>query len=166
MTSGTTANSATFLRQAIQVARQSVLTGGGPFGAVVARGDQLIAVGANRVVPTCDPTAHAEVEAIRTASRALGTHELADCTLYASSEPCPMCLAAIHWARIPEVHFACSRDDAAEAGFDDALLYRRFQGLEPAPGEGGTRILGHPELRAEGIEAFRDWDTNPDRVDY
>ena len=96
---------------------------GGPFGAVVVQGERVIACAHNRVTSRPDPTAHAEVEAIREACAALATHALADCELYSSCEPCPMCLCAIHWARIGRVYYAATRADAAAAGFDDVRLY-------------------------------------------
>jgi guanine deaminase len=108
---------------ALRLAEESVARGGGPFGAVVARGADVIASGGNRVVLDRDPTAHAEVVALRAAARALGTHVLAGTAVYASCEPCPMCLGALLWARVDRVWFAASRHDAANAGFDDAAIY-------------------------------------------
>ena len=150
-----------FLRRAIELARESVAAGGGPFGAVVVENGEVVAVGRNRVVPGCDPSAHAEIEAIRAACRAKGTHDLSRCELYASCEPCPMCLGAIHWARIGRLRFACTRADAAAAGFDDALLYREL--ALPA----AERTLEVTQgLRAEGLEAFRAWEAEGGRVPY
>ncbi|MEM7309060.1 MAG: nucleoside deaminase [Planctomycetota bacterium] len=150
-----------FLHRAIELARASVATGGGPFGAVVVRGGEVVAEGANRVVLGCDPTAHAEVEAIRNACRALGTHDLAGCELYASSEPCPMCAAAIHWARVDRLVYAASRDDAAAAGFDDELLFRD---LGAPPEE--RRVPGRRALADEGRAVFDLWRAKADRVPY
>jgi tRNA(Arg) A34 adenosine deaminase TadA len=149
------------LREAIALAVASVESGGGPFGAVVTRAGVAIARGQNRVVPHADPTAHAEVEAIRAACRALGTHTLEGCELYASCEPCPMCLGAIHWARIERVHHACSRADAAAAGFDDELLHR-----ELALPIGRRALSLVQEGRDQGLAAFRAWSAKSDRVPY
>lgn len=151
----------THLREAIDLARASVAAGGGPFGALVVRDGIVVGRGENRVVPSGDPTAHAEVVAIRKAARLLGTHVLADCVLYASCEPCPMCLAAAHWARVRAVYFACSREDAGQAGFDDALLYAEL-GLPFAR----RRLPISQALRTEGLAAFRDWSAKEDRVEY
>lgn len=119
---------------------------GGPFGAVVVKGERAVGVGWNQVVVDSDPTAHAEVTAIRRAGGTLGTFDLAGTVLYASSEPCPLCLAAIHWARIDRVVFAAGRQDAADIGFDDAMLYDHLAGegtlptaVEPGPLEVQTR---------------------------
>ncbi len=113
-----------FLARSITLARDNVEAGrGGPFGALVVRAGEIIAEGANLVTEHCDPTAHAEVVAIREACRKTGDFRLADCTIFSSCEPCPMCLGAIHWSRMGRLVFAATRHDAARAGFDDALLY-------------------------------------------
>lgn len=113
-----------FLERAIELAKAGMAqAGGGPFGAVVVRGDQILAEGFNQVTGSHDPTAHAEVSVIRAACRALGTHSLAGCEIYSSCEPCPMCLSAIYWARLDRLYYAATREDAAEIGFDDAFLY-------------------------------------------
>jgi guanine deaminase len=112
------------LERAITVAEQGMLQGlGGPFGAVIVRGDTVLAEGCNRVTSSHDPTAHAEVVAIRAACQLVGDFSLAGCEIYSSCEPCPMCLSAIHWARLDRLYFAASRSDAAAIGFDDELLY-------------------------------------------
>ena len=117
-----------FLRRAIALATGNVLNSrGGPFGAVVVRDGHLVGEGANSVTATNDPTAHAEVNAIRAACSALGTFALSGCQLYSSCEPCPMCLAAAYWARIDAIYFGCSSADAARAGFDDAFLYQELR---------------------------------------
>jgi guanine deaminase len=117
-----------FLERAIEVGRRAMLQGtGGPFGAVVARGDEWIAEGSNEVTSALDPTAHAEVVAIREACRKLGSHSLVGCQLYASCEPCPMCLGAAYWARVDALYFAASREDAQAIGFDDARIYEELQ---------------------------------------
>ena len=114
---------AALLERAIALGVANVARGGGPFGAVVAAGERIVAEGANRVTASCDPTAHAEIVAIREAGRALGRFSLEGLTLYASCEPCPMCLAACYWARLDRVVFAADRFDARAAGFDDADIY-------------------------------------------
>jgi tRNA(Arg) A34 adenosine deaminase TadA len=117
-----------FLRRAIVLATDNVVSGkGGPFGAVIVREGQAIGEGANTVTSTNDPTAHAEINAIRAAARALGGFSLAGCQLYTSCEPCPMCLAAAYWARVEAVYYGASAADAARAGFDDAFLYGEFR---------------------------------------
>ncbi|OQW73726.1 MAG: tRNA-specific adenosine deaminase [Proteobacteria bacterium ST_bin11] len=112
-----------FLNQAIAMACNNIANGGGPFGAIVVRDGEVIAGSGNRVTPDLDPTAHAEIVAIRLACQKLGDFQLSDCTLYTSCEPCPMCLGAIYWARLQAVYFACDRFDAAKAGFDDGFIY-------------------------------------------
>jgi tRNA(Arg) A34 adenosine deaminase TadA len=150
-----------FLRRALELARASVEAGGGPFGAVVVRDGHVIAEGRNRVVPGCDPTAHAEIEALRAAAQALGTHELAGCVVFASAEPCPMCAAALHWARVARVVYAAGRADAAAAGFDDAQLFREIA-LDPA----ARAVPATQALAAEGRAPFDAWLANSDRVAY
>lgn len=114
---------AALLQRAIDLAVANVTAGGGPFGAVVVKDGRVVAEGGNRVTADLDPTAHAEIQAIRRACQSLGTFSLAGCTLYSSCEPCPMCLAAGHWARLDRIVFAADRYDAAAADFDDAVLY-------------------------------------------
>ena len=151
-----------FLREAIRLARVRMLQGrGGPFGAVVARDGIIVARGWNAVTSSLDPTAHAEVVAIRRACRRLGTFSLAGCVLYASCEPCPMCLAAAYWARVDRLVYAASRDDAARAGFDDAFIY------DQVPRAPETRSLPTTQLlRSEATAVFDDWLAKPDRVPY
>ncbi len=151
-----------FLREAIALAVANVHAGtGGPFGALVVRGGEVIGRGTNRVTSSHDPTAHAEVVAIREACARLGTHTLAGAVLYASCEPCPMCLAAAHWARIERLCFAAGREDAAAAGFDDELLYRE---LQLPPGE--RTVPARQVLRAEGQEPFAVWRESPLSIPY
>ncbi|MCK9606126.1 MAG: nucleoside deaminase [Methylomonas sp.] len=114
---------ADFLRQTIDLACDNVVNGGGPFGALVVKDQRIIASSGNRVTQNIDPTAHAEIMAIRLACQSLGDFQLTECTLYTSCEPCPMCLGAIYWARLHAVYFACNRFDAAAAGFDDSFIY-------------------------------------------
>jgi tRNA(Arg) A34 adenosine deaminase TadA len=151
-----------FMRQAIDLALEGVRANrGGPFGSVIVRGERVIAAGCNQVTSTNDPTAHAEIVAIRAACGELGSYDLSGCELFASCEPCPMCLAAIHWARIARVHYACDREDAARAGFDDALLYE-----EIARPRTQRRIVLEPLMRDEGLAALRAWTDKPDRRAY
>lgn len=124
-----------FMEQAIQLAVENVRSGrGGPFAAVVVKNGQVIATGSNRVTSTNDPTAHAEVTAIREACRALNTFQLTGCDLYTSCEPCPMCLGAIYWARPDRVYFAATASDAADAGFDDSFIYEELNAGTPSAG--------------------------------
>jgi tRNA(Arg) A34 adenosine deaminase TadA len=151
-----------FLKEAIRLAEVHSLRGAaGPFGAVVARKGKIVGVGWNRVVEEGDPTAHAEVLAIRDAAARLGTHVLEDCTIYCSCEPCPMCLAAIYWARIPRVVFASPGEDAAEAGFDDTLIARELS-LDWKD----RRLESSQSLREEAREVLRRWKENPNRAEY
>jgi tRNA(Arg) A34 adenosine deaminase TadA len=134
---------------------------GGPFGCVIVRDGAVVARGNNCVTSTNDPTAHAEVSAIREACRALGRYSLDDCTLYASCEPCPMCLAAIYWARIPRMFYANTRIDAAAIGFDDDFIY-----LQIALPPGSRTIAMQQLLRDEAQAAFREWQAKPDKLPY
>ena len=119
-------SNATYMREAVQLAEQGMRSGrGGPFGCVVVRRGEIVGRGSNRVTSTNDPTAHAEVVAIRDACTALQTFQLTDCELYTSCEPCPMCLSAIYWARIPQVYYGNTRADAAAIGFDDEFIYQQ-----------------------------------------
>lgn len=150
------------MRQAARLAQRGVSTNqGGPFGAVVVRAGVVLGRGFNRVIGTNDPTAHAEVVAIRQACRKLGTFSLAGCEIYATCEPCPMCLSAIYWARLERVWYACDRHDAARAGFDDAFLYDE---LEKAPH--ARRLPVTQAFRDEGLAAFQTWLAKPDRTPY
>jgi len=150
------------LREAIRLSRTHMRVGrGGPFGAVVARDGVIVARGWNAVTSSKDPTAHAEVVAIRRACRKLDAFRLDGCVLYSSCEPCPMCLAAVYWARVNRLVYAATRDDAARAGFDDARIYRELP-LDP-----DARSL-HADhlLRAEAIAVLDEWLAMPDRVSY
>ena len=152
---------ARFMRRAIALSCESVAGGGGPFGAVVVKDGEVVAEGVNRVVPWADPTAHAEVVAIRAACQALGTHSLAGCVIYTSCEPCPMCLSAIWWSRADRAFFGNSRHDAAAIGFDDAAIYAEFT----AP-EAERRMQLDRLLAEEALEAFRLWTAHPTKVAY
>ena len=151
-----------FLRRAITLATENVLSAkGGPFGAVIVRDGRIVGEGANSVTATYDPTAHAEVNAIREACRALGNYALAGCELYTSCEPCPMCLAASYWARLDAIYYGSSAADAALAGFDDAFLYAEFckhQQFRALP----ARQMLADEARA----SFDAWMASPIKIPY
>lgn len=150
-----------FLQEAIQTATASVRAGGGPFGALVVRNGEVVGRGTNRVTGTNDPTAHAEIVAIREACRALGTFQLVGCDVYCSSEPCPMCMAALYWARPARVFFANDARTADAAGFDDGFIYDE---LAKSPDD---RSLPVRRLEVEGAEEpFRLWEQTEDRVEY
>ena len=150
------------MAEAISLAGKNVAAGnGGPFGAVVVRDGQIVATGYNRVTEINDPTAHAEVVAIRNACNALGTFDLSGCEIYSSCEPCPMCLGAILWARIGKLYFAADRHDAKAAGFDDELFYSEI--ALPA----GKRLLKSEQLmQHEAIEVFNQWQNSLDKIEY
>ena len=155
-------SSENFMRQAIQLADEGMRGGrGGPFGCVVVRRGEIIARGQNCVTSTNDPTAHAEVTAIREACASLGKFSLDDCELYTSCEPCPMCLAAIYWARIPRVFYGNTRADAAAIGFDDDFIYQQI----PLPPD-QRAIAMKPLLRQEARQTFADWQAKADKVRY
>lgn len=151
-----------YLRQAIHLACANVESGaGGPFGAVVVRNGEVIATGTNQVTASDDPTAHAEIVAIRNACQILGTFQLDECEIYCSCEPCPMCLGAIYWARPARVVFASTAHDAADAGFDDSFIYdeiRQSRALRRMPLE--------QIVVPEAGEEFTAWMTNEDRIEY
>lgn len=151
-----------FMRRAIALSFEMMDKGaGGPFGAVIVRGGTIIAEGRNQVTSANDPTAHAEIMAIREAAHVLGNFKLEGCEIYTSCEPCPMCLAAIYWARIERIFFANARADAARIGFDDEHIYREV-GL---PLERRAIPTGQL-LPVEGRAAFDAWDAKPDKVTY
>jgi guanine deaminase len=151
-----------FMTRAIQLSIENVLSGrGGPFGAVVVKGGEIIAEGVNGVTETNDPTAHAEVTAIRVACARLQSFELKGCEIYTSCEPCPMCLGAIYWARPDRIYFGNTAGDAAKIGFDDSLIYREMS--EPLS---QRRIPIIQMMREEALEAFRVWDEKPNKAPY
>lgn len=150
------------MMRAIELARSGMDSGdGGPFGCVVAKDGKIIAEGNNRVTSTNDPTAHAEVVAIRNACKSLDAFQLDGCSIYTSCEPCPMCLGAIYWARPAQVFYACTREDAAAVGFDDDLIYRELA----MPNEERERVMINL-LRDEGVALFAAWDAKPDKIEY
>jgi guanine deaminase len=150
-----------FMARAIQLSVENVHAGGGPFGAVVVKDGLIIAEGVNRVTSTSDPTAHAEVSAIRAACAKLGAFELKDCDLYTSCEPCPMCLGAIYWARLAHVFFGNLAADAAKIGFDDAFIYR-----EIAQAHAQREIPMIQMMREEALAGFRAWQEKPNKIEY
>ncbi len=151
-----------FMHEAIRLADEGMRAGhGGPFGCVIVRRGEIVARGNNRVTSANDPTAHAEVTAIREACRTLNTFQLPDCELYTSCEPCPMCLAAIYWAHIPTVFYANTRADAAAIGFDDDFIYRQIA-LPPHQ----RTVKMTPLLRDAAQSSFRAWSENPDKRLY
>jgi tRNA(Arg) A34 adenosine deaminase TadA len=150
------------MQRAIALATENVLSGaGGPFGAVVVRNNEIIASGVNQVTSTNDPTAHAEVVAIRAACKALGSFQLAGCTVYTSCEPCPMCLAALYWSRCDAIFYGNSAADAAAAGFDDSFLYEEVK--RPLD---QRRIPMIRLLADQAIESFNTWCAQPDKIEY
>ncbi len=151
-----------FMARAIQLSIDNVRSGnGGPFGAVVVRSGIVVAEGVNRVTASNDPTAHAEVLAIREACAKLGIFELSDCEIYTSCEPCPMCLGAIYWARLARVYFGNLASDASEFGFDDSLIYREFAQVRDK-----RSIPMIPMMRERALAAFEAWRENPDKIRY
>ena len=153
--------SAEFMRRAIALALENVRSGGGPFAAIVVRGDCVIAEGANRVTSSNDPTAHAEVVAIREACRVLNHFQLDGCDLYTTCEPCPMCLGAIYWARPARVFYAGTAADAAGAGFDDAFIYNELAHPPQA-----RRIPMTQMLRDESLAIFSAWKHQENKKPY
>jgi tRNA(Arg) A34 adenosine deaminase TadA len=150
------------LRRAIALATENVRSGaGGPFGAVIVRDGRVVGEGANTVTTTLDPTAHAEVNAIRAAARTLGTFTLTGCELYTSCEPCPMCYSAAHWARIEAIYYGASAADAARAGFDDLFLYEELRKDKAERKLRTTQLLG-----SEAWASFAAWIAAANKVDY
>ncbi len=150
-----------FMRQAIELANENILNGGGPFGAVIVLNGVVVGKGSNQVTNHNDPTAHAEVLAIRNASKNLNRFDLSNCVLYTSCEPCPMCLGAIYWARIPKVFYGNTRKDAASIGFDDDFIYQELsQPIEK------RSILMEPLLSSEAFKTFKDWNLKVDKKAY
>jgi tRNA(Arg) A34 adenosine deaminase TadA len=150
-----------FIQRAVAVAERSINEGGGPFGAVIVKEGEIIAEAANRVTLQHDPTAHAEVVAIRKTASRLGSHDLSGCVLYATCEPCPMCMGAIYWARIGEVYFASGREEAASAGFDDDHIYKELD----KPIEKRSIKMAQVETN-EATNLFRMWNDKPDKQPY
>ena len=150
-----------FMRKAIALSIENVKNGGGPFGAVIVRDNEIVATGVNRVTANCDPTAHAEVSAIREAAGKLGTFDLSGCEIYTSCEPCPMCLGAIYWAHLDKMYYGNTKSDAKEIGFDDSFIYDELA-LKPADRKLPSEVL----LHNEAITAFEAWMSKEDKVEY
>ena len=150
-----------FMREAIRLAEDNIRQGGGPFGAVVVQNGQIIGSGVNRVTSSMDPTAHAEINAIRQACHHLGHWELEGCEIYSSCEPCPMCLGAIYWARPARLYYANTRQDAAAIHFDDDFIYRELMLTTVR-----RNITTVQLLREEGLKVFSAWEANPDKIRY
>lgn len=151
-----------FMKEAIRLSHESVQDGkGGPFGAVVVKDGKIIARGQNRVTSANDPTAHAEVVAIREACRVLGSFQLENCELYTSCEPCPMCLGAIYWARPKKVYYANTKEDAASIGFDDHFIYNELQ----LPIQ-ERKFLMEQVGRNEAMNVFEEWKNKTDKIPY
>lgn len=151
-----------FMKIALEEAKKGMLNGeGGPFGAIIVKDGEIISKAHNEVLKTNDPTAHAEIVAIRKASKKLGRFNLSDCEIYSTCEPCPMCFSAIHWAKIKKLYFVCSRKDAAEIGFDDNYIYEVIKGK-----------IKDEKLKSEKIEEdscyklFNEWKEKPDKIEY
>jgi guanine deaminase len=151
-----------FMKQAIEVAQNNVLTShGGPFGAIVVKDGKIIGIGRNEVTSSNDPTAHAEVQAIRDACRNLSDFQLTDCEIYTSCEPCPMCIGAIYWARPKAVYYACTKEDAAKIGFDDQFIYDQLS----LPVE-YRKIPMIKIFPPDGDLPFRTWENSKGKVEY
>ncbi len=149
------------MRLAIRLSLENVEQGGGPFAAVIVKDGEIVATGVNRVAEENDPTAHAEIKAIRTATQKLQQFKLTDCVLYSTCEPCPMCLGAIYWSGIPTIFYGNTRDDADEYGFDDSHIYQQIGMPADKRQIRFNRILGN-----EAIEAFNLWDQKSDKIQY
>ncbi|PSR52464.1 tRNA-specific adenosine deaminase [Adhaeribacter arboris] len=155
-------NKEKYMREAIRLSLDKMRAGyGGPFGAVVVRNGEIIAYGFNQVLASNDPTAHAEVDAIRKACATLQTYHLSDCELYTSCEPCPMCFGAIYWARIRKVYYGNTKQDAAAVGFDDNFIYEELKKPRQE-----CRIAMEQLLPEEAIVAFEEWSKNPHKSEY
>lgn len=152
---------ARFMQRAIDISVENVDAGGGPFGAVIVKDGKIIATGANRVVPDNDPTAHAEVKAIRSACRKLNTFKLEGCTIYSSCEPCPMCLSAIYWAGISRLCYGNTKDDAKAIKFDDSFIYDQL-----ALDYSERSLKCDHFMRVQALEAFKKWDNKNDKTRY
>ncbi|MFZ4399079.1 MAG: nucleoside deaminase [Bacteroidales bacterium] len=151
-----------FMAEAIKLAADNLVTGkGGPFGAVVVKNGIIVGRGGNSVTSSNDPTAHAEVNAIRDACKNLNTFQLDDCEIYTSCEPCPMCLGAIYWARPKKIFYACSKKDASNAGFDDSFIYEEIN--IPLS---ERKIPAHQMMQDEALEVFKNWNDLENKIEY
>jgi guanine deaminase len=151
-----------FMEKAIEVALENVLTNqGGPFGAVVVKDDKIIGIGRNQVTATNDPTAHAEVQAIRAACQYINDYQLVDCEIYTSCEPCPMCIGAIYWARPKAVYYTCTKEEAARIGFDDQFIYEQL--LLPIT---ERKLIMKQIIIDQRDSPFQAWENSQEKVDY
>jgi len=150
-----------FMRRAIELSKESVKKGGGPFGAVIVKDGKIIAEASNSVTQDNDPTAHAEVNAIRQAAKKINSFDLSGAEIYTSCEPCPMCLGAIYWARLDKIYFANTKDDAKSIGFDDSFIYEE---IEKPYSERSIPTI--QILRNEALEAFKMWEEKEDKIEY
>ena len=150
------------MRKALELARSAASAGEVPVGAVLVRGDEVIGEGWNQLIGACDPTAHAEIVTIRRAAAALGRYDLSDCELHTSCEPCPMCLSAIYWSRISSVYYGCTKEDAANIGFDDNAIYEYIR--HPEQHQDELKLV--PLEREECLQEFREWQDKQDKKMY
>ena len=150
-----------FMQRAIELSIESINSGGGPFGSIIIKGNEIISEGMNRVTVNNDPTAHGEITAIRHACKKLNTFDLTGYELYSNCEPCPMCLSAIYWARVDNIYYANTRDDAKKINFDDSLIYSEIsKKIED------RKIPIKQMLRDEALKAFEIWDKKTDKIEY
>lgn len=152
---------AKFMIEAVRLSEESVVSGGGPFGAIIVKEGKIIGRGVNRVTVWNDPTAHAEIVAIREACKYLNSFQLGECVLYTSCEPCPMCIGAIYWARPKIVYFANTQNDAAKIGFDDSFIYE-----EISKKHSDRLIIFRQIMRDEALDAFKLWSEKSDKIKY
>ena len=150
-----------YLRQAVEIAKQNIEKGGGPFGAIIVKDNEVVALCGNSVTNDNDPTAHAEVNCIRSACKKLNTFDLSGCVIYSSCEPCPMCLSAIYWARLDRLVYAATRQDAAGAGFDDEFIYKEI----PLANSQRSLECNHFSLE-DGCDPFEIWNSKSDKTEY
>ncbi len=150
-----------FMRKAIALSIENIKNGGGPFGAVIVKDGKIIATGVNRVTANTDPTAHAEMNAIRKASKKLGTFDLEGCEIYTSCEPCPMCLGAVYWAHLDKMYYGNTKTDAKDIGFDDSFIYDEIE-LKISE----RRLISIQKLPEEAIKAFKIWNNTEDKIKY
>ena len=156
-----TPEDAKFMQQAIDLSIENVANGGGPFGAVIVRNGEVLATGTNRVTSNCDPTAHAEVNAIRTACAAINDFKLTGCTVYSSCEPCPMCLSALYWAGVEKIYYGNTKQDAKMINFDDSFIYDQI-----ALSAEERAIPCINIMREQAAEGFKAWSEKEDKVPY
>ncbi len=149
------------MRKAIALSVSNIKNGGGPFGAVIVKDGKVVATGVNRVTANADPTAHAEVTAIRKASKKLKTHDLSGCVIYTSCEPCPMCLGAVYWAHLDKMYYGNTKTDAKNIGFDDSFIYDEID-LKPED----RKVITTQLLPDEAIKAFKMWNETEDKIEY